>query len=69
MSDKVQMTLGCLCRITVPVLPFGQEICLNSNRIKLPNVEESSTSIVGDKHPAGCRQRSDMATFHQSQCA
>ena len=36
-----------------PGIPFAK-ICNNSNRITLINVEESSTYVVGEKHPAGC---------------
>ena len=33
----------------------------HSNRIRLPNVEES-TSVVGNKHPDACSLRGDRAT-------
>ena len=38
------------------------EICHNSCRIQLPKVEESSTSVVGDKHPASCSLLGDRTT-------
>ena len=41
------------------VLPFGKEI---KNRVKLPKVEESSTSVIGDKQPSDCRS-TEMSAF------
>ena len=50
-------------RVRLPSLPFGKEICHQSN---LPKVEESSASVVGDKHPAGFNPKGDRATYRSS---
>ena len=44
----------------VPFLHFGKLIFHHLNSIKLPKVEKSSTSVVGDKYPAGCNPTSDI---------
>ena len=38
------------------------DIFYDSNWIQLPNVEESSTSVVSDKHPAGWSSVGDRTT-------
>ena len=36
-----------------PIQHFGKEICHHSNGNKLHKVQESTASVVGDKHEAG----------------